>query len=59
MTLLLQDQEIRGLFDMEDAIKAMREAFQEYARGTTANQTRNVYTIGSSTQDLNYISNII
>ena len=59
MTLLLQDQEIRGLFDMEDSIKAMQEAFMEYARGTTVNQTRNVYTIGSPTRDLNYISNII
>ena len=59
MTLLLQDQEIRELFNMDDAIEAMRAAFQEHARGTTANQTRNVYTISSPTKDLNYISNII
>ena len=57
--LLLEDQEIRKLYSMEDCIDAMARGFREHAEGRTVNQPRNVYSTVSPTQELKYISNII
>ena len=57
--LLLEDQEIRKLFSMEDCIDAMAQGFSAHAAGQTTNQPRSVYSTVSPTQELKYISNII
>lgn len=59
MTLILEDVAAQGLLSMAECIKAMEDAFAEYANGIAANRPRVRYTCPTPNQEFDYFANII
>jgi alanine dehydrogenase len=58
MTIIITDEDVRGLLSMPECIEAMRVAFTDLADGQAANMPRMRYSVPTKTVNKQYLANI-
>ena len=58
MSIIITDEDVRRLLTMEECIKAMRVAFEDFSRGDAVNRPRLRYLARHPDPDLRYMANV-